>query len=129
MAAMMKSMSSEHAWKVLEKSNMSASSLVEVKSEMLGKQNNLRKQPKGYAGLAGARKLLNDMIYESMSKPMSGFPFITFGYLSLTKNSLLVCILSSLLSVRYVFLVWEPATFGDSWIACILILGRISQQS
>merc|ERR1719450_1010431 len=29
---------------------------------------NLRKQPKGYAGLDGARKLLNDMIYESMSK-------------------------------------------------------------
>merc|ERR1719333_986127 len=29
---------------------------------------NLRKQPKGYAGIDGARKLLNDMIYESMSK-------------------------------------------------------------
>merc|ERR1719311_514934 len=68
MAAMMKSMSSEHAWKILDKNNMTAPSLVEVKRELLGKQNNLRKQPKGYAGLEGARKLLNDMIYESMSK-------------------------------------------------------------
>merc|ERR1719311_1900354 len=68
MAAMMKSMSSEHAWNVLDKNNMTAPSLVEVKRELLGKQNNLRKQPKGYAGLEGARKLLNDMIYESLSK-------------------------------------------------------------
>jgi hypothetical protein len=30
--------------------------------------SNLRKQPKGYSGLDGARKLLNDMIYESLSK-------------------------------------------------------------
>ena len=28
----------------------------------------LRKQPKGYSGIDGARALLNDMIYESMSK-------------------------------------------------------------
>jgi len=68
MAAMMKSMSSEHAWRILDKNNITAPSLVEVKRELLGKQNNLRKQPKGYAGLEGARKLLNDMIYESMSK-------------------------------------------------------------
>merc|ERR1719253_750770 len=34
----------------------------------LGKQRSLRKQPKGYSGIDGARKLLNDMIYESMSK-------------------------------------------------------------
>jgi hypothetical protein len=68
MAAIMKSMSSENAWKVLAKSNLTSTALVEVKSEVFGKQNNLRKQPKGYAGLEGARKLLNDMIYESMSK-------------------------------------------------------------
>merc|ERR1719252_447441 len=64
----MKSMSSEHAWRILDKNNITAPSLVEVKHELLGKQNNLRKQPKGYAGLEGARKLLNDMIFESMSK-------------------------------------------------------------
>merc|ERR1719453_705616 len=34
----------------------------------LGKQSSLRKQPKGYAGIDGARKLLNDMIFESMTK-------------------------------------------------------------
>merc|ERR1719326_982248 len=28
----------------------------------------LRKQPKGYSGIDGARKLLNDMIFESMTK-------------------------------------------------------------
>ena len=75
MAAIMKSMSSEHAWNVLDKNNMTSPALVEVKSELLGKQSNLRKQPKGYAGLEGARKLLNDMIYESLSKPTSGLPF------------------------------------------------------
>jgi len=68
MAAIMKSMSSEHAWNVLDKNNMTSPALVEVKSELLEKQSNLRKQPKGYAGLEGARKLLNDMIYESLSK-------------------------------------------------------------
>merc|ERR1719171_378446 len=68
MAAIMKSMSSDHAWNVLDKNNMTTPALVEVKSELLGKQSNLRKQPKGYAGLEGARKLLNDMIYESLSK-------------------------------------------------------------
>merc|ERR1719326_1643922 len=50
MATIMKGMSSEKAWHVL------------------GKQSHLRKQPKGYAGLDGARKLLNDMIFESLSK-------------------------------------------------------------
>merc|ERR1719287_164656 len=62
------SMSSQSAWKVLEKSNLTSTALAEVKSEVFGKQSNLRKQPKGYAGLDGARKMLNDMIFESMSK-------------------------------------------------------------
>merc|ERR1719281_2264232 len=35
---------------------------------VLQKNTKLRKQPRGYSGLDGARKLLNDMIYESMSK-------------------------------------------------------------
>merc|ERR1719258_182903 len=68
MTAIMKGMSTEKAWKVLEKSNLTTPSLVEMASGLLGKQSSLRKQPKGYAGLDGARKLLNDMIYESMSK-------------------------------------------------------------
>merc|ERR1719213_1115504 len=42
---------------------------MQVTNLVMGKgSNNLRKQPKGYSGLDGARKLLNDMIYESLSK-------------------------------------------------------------
>merc|ERR1719311_590013 len=63
-------MTPEKAWRVLEKNNLTTPALVQVASDLHGKQSHLRKQaqPKGYAGLAGARKLLNDMIYESMSK-------------------------------------------------------------
>jgi len=68
MANIMQSMSPEKAWHVLEKNNLTTSSLVEVAGGFFGKQTHLRKQPKGYAGLSGARKLLNDMIFESMSK-------------------------------------------------------------
>merc|ERR1719389_1003115 len=65
---MMKTMSTDKAWSVLEKSNLTTPALVEVAGGLVGKQSHLRKQPKGYAGLDGARKLLNDMIFESMSK-------------------------------------------------------------
>merc|ERR1719163_2163665 len=64
----MNSMSSEKAWNVLEKNHLTTPALKEMKVNLLGKQAHLRKQPKGYAGLDGARKLLNDMIYESMFK-------------------------------------------------------------
>merc|ERR1719478_1905537 len=53
---------------VLQKSNFATPALIEMTSELHGKQSHLRRQPKGYSGLDGARKLLNDMIYESMSK-------------------------------------------------------------
>jgi len=62
------SMSTANAVQVLEKSSLATPDLMQVANMALGKQQNLRKQPKGYAGLDGARKLLNDMIYESMSK-------------------------------------------------------------
>merc|ERR1719506_2780359 len=68
MAAIMSSMSSTKAMQVLEHSKSSTSELLQAANMALGKQRNLRKQPKGYSGLDGARKLLNDMIYESMSK-------------------------------------------------------------
>merc|ERR1719502_196990 len=69
MAAISKGMTSESAWQVLEKSNLTTPALLEAKSLLQGKQTSLRKAPpKGYAGLDGARKLLNDMIYESMFK-------------------------------------------------------------
>jgi len=69
MAAIVSTMSPTNAVLVLEKSRLAATpGLLEVANEALGKHSNFRKQPKGYSGLDGARKLLNDMIYESMSK-------------------------------------------------------------
>merc|ERR1719456_984082 len=68
MATIMKTMSLEKAWNVLEKDKLTTPALIEATSGLIGKQVHLRKQPKGYAGLEGARKLLNDMIFESMSK-------------------------------------------------------------
>merc|ERR1719389_1118271 len=65
---MMKTMSIEKAWQVLHKQNLTNPALVEVAKDLIGNKGRLRKQPKGYAGLSGARKLLNDMIFESMSK-------------------------------------------------------------
>merc|ERR1719343_1019835 len=61
-------MSLNKAVNVLEKSSISTPALIQAANLALGKQTSLRKQPKGYAGIDGARKLLNDMIYESMSK-------------------------------------------------------------
>merc|ERR1719439_224283 len=53
---------------VLAKSNSSNPALMQLASMVTGKRAHLRAPPKGYAGIDGARKLLNDMIYESMSK-------------------------------------------------------------
>merc|ERR1719329_951750 len=41
---------------------------MQVANIALGGHAHLRKQPKGYAGIEGARNLLNDMIFESMTK-------------------------------------------------------------
>ena len=68
MTSIMSSMTAIRAVQVLQKSGLVNSELVEVENVVLGKQGDVRKQPKGYSGLDGARKLLNDMIYESMSK-------------------------------------------------------------
>ena len=64
----MSSMSLTKAVETLQKSNLSSPELMQVADIAMGKGGNLRKQPKGYSGLDGARKLLNDMIYESLSK-------------------------------------------------------------
>jgi hypothetical protein len=66
MAAISASMTLPGALTVLKKSNLTSSALALVTDVV--KHSNLRKQPKGYSGLDGARNLLNDMIYESMSK-------------------------------------------------------------
>jgi len=71
LAAIMRSMSLPKAVGVLEKSKLSKSeALVQAANfAITGKgKSNLRRQPKGYSGIDGARKLLNDMIYESLSK-------------------------------------------------------------
>merc|ERR1719253_263130 len=69
MATIMKSMSPKQAWHVLEKNNLTTPSLIEMNSQLHGQQANLRKTPpKGYAGIEGARKMLNDMIYKAMEK-------------------------------------------------------------
>jgi len=67
MASIMSSMSPNKAVEVLKKSSLATPELIQIANVALGKSR-LRKQPKGYGGLDGARKLLNDMIYESMSK-------------------------------------------------------------
>merc|ERR1740133_494014 len=63
MTSITNSMTNYKAWKVLETHNLTTPALLEM-----NKQSHLRKQPKGYGGLDGARKLLNDMIFESMTK-------------------------------------------------------------
>ena len=70
MAHITRSMSPKKAWQLLEKNNLTTPALIEMTRHLHGKQSNLRRaDPKaGYAGVEGARKLLNDMIYESMSK-------------------------------------------------------------
>merc|ERR1719498_55735 len=69
MDEIMASMTTDNALEVLKQRHLATPELLQAADIALGKQNNLRKQPKkGYVGLDGARKLLNDMIYESMTK-------------------------------------------------------------
>merc|ERR1719265_2922706 len=48
------------------KHHLDNAELMQVTKQLAGKQ--LRQPQKGYSGIDGARKLLNDMIFESMSK-------------------------------------------------------------
>merc|ERR1719375_13835 len=65
----MQSMTVPKAEKFLEQKGLATPALVQATAVALGGgSKNLRKQPKGYAGIDGARKLLNDMIFESMTK-------------------------------------------------------------
>jgi len=69
MATLMGSMSPKKAWQVLEKSNLTTPSLIQMTSHLHGKSTHLRKTaPTGYEAVEGARKMLNEMIYTSMSK-------------------------------------------------------------
>merc|ERR1719352_433429 len=64
----MKGMTVPHAVNVLQKRNLYTPALSQVTGIALKGNNHLRKQPVGYSGIDGARTLLNDMIFESMSK-------------------------------------------------------------
>merc|ERR1719454_1583267 len=64
----MRSMSVPKAVGVLEKNHKSNAALMQATNLALAGNAHLRKQPKGYSGIDGARALLNDMIYESLFK-------------------------------------------------------------
>jgi hypothetical protein len=66
MAAISKSLSLEKAVEVVRNSSMMTPALAQVADMALAASS--RKQPKGYAGVEGAKKMLNDMIYEAMLK-------------------------------------------------------------
>jgi len=66
--AIMQGMSVSKAAQVLENSDIATPALVQAASLARGGKQNLRKQPKGYGSIDGARKMLNDMIFESMTK-------------------------------------------------------------
>merc|ERR1719440_2271312 len=68
MNAMMRTMTITKAARILEKSKLNNKQVAQVTSMIHKHRHNLRKQPKGYSGIDGARKMLNDMIFESMSK-------------------------------------------------------------
>jgi hypothetical protein len=64
----MRSMSVPKAVGVLQKGHSSNAALMQATNLALAGNTHLRKQPKGYSGIDGARALLNDMIYESLFK-------------------------------------------------------------
>merc|ERR1719160_2107141 len=64
----MKGMTVPNAVNVLQKHNLYTPALSQVTGIALKGNTHLRKQPVGYSGIDGARQLLNDMIFESMSK-------------------------------------------------------------
>merc|ERR1719272_278305 len=68
MADITRAMSINSAVDVVKAREPTNSALVQAANMALGSASHLRKQPKGYGGLDGARKLLNDMIFESMTK-------------------------------------------------------------
>jgi hypothetical protein len=55
------------AVEVVRRANLSSHPALMQVTQMIQRKS-FRKQPQGYSGVDGARKLLNDMIYESMSK-------------------------------------------------------------
>jgi hypothetical protein len=65
MSLITKGMSREKAWGLLERSNKSQPQLLQIARSLKHGSGHLR-QPKGYSGIDGARKMLNDMIFQAM---------------------------------------------------------------
>jgi len=68
MAAISRSLTLSKSVEIMRKSPMSTPALSQIADMTLAGKVNLHKQPKGYSGVDGARKMLNDMIFEAMSK-------------------------------------------------------------
>merc|ERR1719247_2123334 len=68
MTRIMNRMSTEKAAQIVTKGRPTTPALIQATKLALGKVSHLRKQPKGYGGIDGAREMLNDMIFESMAK-------------------------------------------------------------
>jgi hypothetical protein len=70
MAEILQTLSLSKAVAIVHKSRFNSPALTQVIDMALTGQANVRKnlQPKGYGGVDGARKLLNEIIYESMEK-------------------------------------------------------------
>jgi len=68
MDSISRSLSLRRSVEVLRKSHRLTPALAQITSMVLAGHTLLRKQPKGYSGVDGARKLLNDMIFEAMTK-------------------------------------------------------------
>jgi len=68
MTAIMGSLTVSSAVDALRKSHVMTQSLEQVADVALGHKKTFHNQPKGYSGIDGARKMLNDMIYEALSK-------------------------------------------------------------
>jgi len=66
-AAISQNMTVPKAVEFLQQDHLATPALMQAADLVLAGQSKLR-QPKGYSGLDGARNLLNDMIFESMSK-------------------------------------------------------------
>merc|ERR1719181_1892757 len=62
MKSMMRTMTISKAVRLLQKSHLNRKAVAEV-TEMVHKRRSHLRQPKGYSGIEGARKMLNDMIY------------------------------------------------------------------
>merc|ERR1719424_103163 len=58
MTSILTGMSPTKAMEILQKTSLATPALMQAADLAFGKQNSFRKQPKGYSGIDGARKLL-----------------------------------------------------------------------